>query len=93
MPWYLTIKTASDERRIKFETREDAKQALVRARSEIFEQASGRGGTATIEDRSSSRAGTCGRSWSTTRGLRHRTPFFPRPSALPYPGWLEIVFP
>jgi len=50
VPWYLTIKAASEEHLIEFETREAAKEALVRARAEIFEQASGRDGSATIED-------------------------------------------
>jgi len=34
----LTIKAASEEHLIEFETREAAKEALVRARAEIFEQ-------------------------------------------------------
>lgn len=49
MAWYLTIRTASEEHPIKFETREDAQAALARTRIEIFEQRSGRSGTATIE--------------------------------------------
>ena len=50
MPWYLNVKTESEHHVIKFASEQDAKQALARARAEVFDHSEYPGGVATVED-------------------------------------------